>query len=224
MTIEVREVSDFSKVRLRGPGILKVTQSDHESLTIQAPRYGISQLQSIVVDEELLLGYVSIGPASLQLYREVITYDLHVKDLCQLCLTGVGRAVLPDMDSDVLVLQVKGAGEIRVDHLTADRLEVLIDGRGRVSVSGDVEAQSVVVRDAGDYQAETMISDFASLNVTGPGRAAISVNDRLRVAITGHGTVSYAGFPEIVKLISGSGRLQRHRQPGLPLKRGIERS
>jgi len=69
-----------------------------------------------------------------------------------------------------------------------------------------------------------MISDFASLNVTGPGRAAISVNDRLRVAITGHGTVSYAGFPEIVKLISGSGRLQRHRQPGLPLKRGIERS
>ena len=224
MTIEVREVSGFSKVRLRGPGILKVTQSDHESLTIQAPRYGISQLQSIVVDEELLLGYVSIGPASLQLYREVITYDLHVKDLCQLCLTGVGRAVLPDMDSDVLVLQVKGAGEIRVDHLTADRLEVLIDGRGRVSVSGDVEAQSVVVRDAGDYQAETMISDFASLNVTGPGRAAISVNDRLRVAITGHGTVSYAGFPEIVKLISGSGRLQRHRQPGLPLKRGIERS
>ena len=224
MTIEVREVRDFSKVRLRGPGILKVTQSDHESLTIQAPRYGISQLQSIVVDEELLLGYVSIGPASLQLYREVITYDLHVKDLCQLCLTGVGRAVLPDMDSDVLVLQVKGAGEIRVDHLTADRLEVLIDGRGRVSVSGDVEAQSVVVRDAGDYQAETMISDFADLRVTGPGRAAISVNDRLRVAITGHGTVSYAGFPEIVKLISGSGRLQRHRQPGLPLKRGIERS
>jgi len=222
MTIEVRQVSDFNKVRLRGPGILRVTQSDHESLTIRAPRYGIRQLQSIVVNEELLLGYVSIGPVSLQLHREVIIYDLHVKDLRQVCLTGVGRAVLPDMDSDVLVLQVKGAGDIRVDHLTADRLEVLIDGRGRVAVSGDVESQSVVVRDAGNYQAEAMISDFADLRVTGPGRAAISVNDRLRVAITGQGTVSYVGFPEIVKLISSSGRLQRNRLSGLPLKRGEE--
>ena len=222
MTIQVRNVKGFNKVRLRGPGILKITQSDHESLTIHAPRYAIGQLQSSVVNEELLLGYVSVGAVSLQLHREVITYDLHIKDLRRLRLTGVGRAVLPDIDTDSLILQVTGAGEIRVDHLTADRLEVMLDGRGKVAISGDVEEQSVRVLGAGHYLADAMTSDFADLKVAGPGSAAIAVNDRLNVAITGQGAVSYVGFPEIVKLISGAGQLQRNRQVQRPLRRGEE--
>lgn len=227
MSIEVRALDHFDKVLLRGPGILKISQGERESLTLHAPRYAISQLQSRVVDGELQLGCVP-QPARgavlpLQLHREVVTYDLHVRDLARLRLTGVGRAVLPDMDTDRLILQVLGAGQIRLDHLTADHLEVLIDGRGKVVVNGDVETQQVQVRGAGDYNAVAMACDFADLRVADAGRAAVAVNELLNVVISGHGSVSYQGDPEISKVISAPGQLQRSKPVGRLARRGEER-
>lgn len=226
MTIEVRAVSHFDKVLLRGPGILTISQGDRECLTLQAPRSAIGQLQTVVVDGELQLGCVpQQAPGTiipLQLHREVITYDLQVRSLARLRLTGTGRAVLPDMDTDRLLVQVLGGGQIRLEHLTADHLEVLIDGRGKVRVNGDVETQQVCVRGAGDYHALALTCDFADLRVTDAGRAAVAVNEILNVVISGHGAVSYVGNPDITQVISGPGQLQRRKSTGRAPKRGEE--
>jgi hypothetical protein len=120
VTIEVRQVSGFDRVRLQGPGILKIRQSNKASLTVHAPRYAIKGLQSRVVSGELLLGLLSTPVVSLQLHREVISYDLQVKDLSRLQLTGVARAIVPDLDTDSLTLVVGGSARIRVEKLTAD--------------------------------------------------------------------------------------------------------
>ncbi|MFT4632565.1 MAG: hypothetical protein ACI8PP_002179 [Candidatus Pseudothioglobus sp.] len=209
MTIEVRQVSGFDRVRLQGPGILKIRQSNKASLTVHAPRYAIKGLQSRVVSGELLLGLLSTPVVSLQLHREVISYDLQVKDLSRLQLTGVARAIVPDLDTDSLTLVVGGSARIRVEKLTADHLDVRINNRGQVSVSGDVEAQSVRVSSQGDYQAGQLISDFAELSVADQGQAIITVNEALNVAIAGNGSVTYVGYPDVQQVISGPGRLQR---------------
>ena len=209
MTIEVRQVSGFDRVRLQGPGILKIRQSNKASLTVHAPRYAIKDLQSRVVSGELLLGLLSTPVVSLQLHREVISYDLQVKDLSRLQLTGVARAIVPDLDTDSLTLVVGGSARIRVEKLTADHLDVRINNRGQVSVSGDVEAQSVRVSSQGDYQAGQLISDFAELSVADQGQAIITVNEALNVAIAGNGSVTYVGYPDVQQVISGPGRLQR---------------
>jgi hypothetical protein len=209
VTIEVRQVSDFNRVRLQGPGILKIRQSNQESLTIHAPRYAIRELQSHVVSGELLLGLLSTPVVSLQLHREIVTYDLLVKDLSRLQLTGVARAIIPDLDTDYLTLVITGSGRIRVEKLTADHLEVRIKNRGQVSVSGDVEAQTVRVSHQGGYEAGQLISDFAVLAVADRGQAIISVNEALNVSIAGNGSVTYVGYPEVQQVISGPGRLQR---------------
>ena len=209
MTIDVRQVRGFDRVRLQGPGILKIRQSNRESLTIHAPRYAINDLQSRVVDGELLLGLTHSPVVMLQLHREIISYDLQVKDLSCLQLTGVARAIIPDLDTDRLTLVVSGPGRIRVEKLTADFLDVRINDRGQVKVSGDVEAQLVKVKQQGDYQAGELISDFAELAVADRGQATITVNEALNVAIAGNGSVTYVGYPDVQQIISGPGRLQR---------------
>jgi len=155
------------------------------------------------------LGLLSTPVVSLQLHREVITYDLQVKDLSRLQLTGVARAIIPDLDTDSLTLVVGGSARIRVEKLTADHLDVRINNRAQVSVSGDVEAQSVRVGHLGDYQAGQLISDFAELSVADQGQAIITVNEALNVAIAGNGSVTYVGYPDVQQVISGPGRLQR---------------
>jgi hypothetical protein len=209
VTIEVRQVRDFERVRLQGPGILKIRQSNKESLTIHAPRYAIDGLQSRVVDGELLLGLLNTPVVSLQLHREVISYDLHVKDLSHLQLTGSARAIIPDLDTDRLTLVVSGAGRIRIEKLTADHLDVNIKRSGQVQISGDVEAQLVRVGHQGAYQAGQLISDFAELSVADQAQATITVNEALNVVISGNGSVTYVGYPEVQHVISGPGRLQR---------------
>jgi hypothetical protein len=209
VTIEVRQVSGFDRVRLQGPGILNIRQSSQESLTVHAPRYAIRELQSRVVNGELLLGLFSAPVVSMQLHRETISYDLQVKDLNRLQLTGVARAIIPDLDTDCLTLVVAGTGRVRVEKLTADQLDVRISNRGQVSVGGDVEAQSVRVGNQGVYQAGQLISDFAELAVADQGQAVINVNEALNVSIAGNGSVTYVGYPDVQQVISGPGRLQR---------------
>ena len=50
MPIEVRDVSRFDQVRFRGPGALKITQTNEESLTVHAPAYVIKHIISEVKD------------------------------------------------------------------------------------------------------------------------------------------------------------------------------
>jgi len=212
MTVEVRQVSRFDGIRFRGPGILKISQGEKEHLTVHAPAYVMEHIQSRVEDSTLHLGYVSPQVVSLRIHREVISYDLHVRELRHLCVAGAGRVLIPDLDNDVVTINLSGSGQVLLEHLTADKFDVVIGGSGSVRVAGDVEAQSLVISGAGVYEAEQLISDFGQIRVSGSGQANVVVNDDLNVNISGSGKVSYSGFPEVFKQISGSGKLTRRRR------------
>ncbi|MDG2072898.1 MAG: DUF2807 domain-containing protein, partial [Pseudomonadales bacterium] len=85
---------------------------------------------------------------------------------------------------------------------TADRFSVDLAGSG---------VQSVNISGAGTYKAERLVSDFAEVLVSGSGSADFSVSDNPHVAISVSGNVSYAGYPELIKQITGSGKLTRRR-------------
>lgn len=212
MTVEVRDVRRFDQVRFMGPGILKISQQDSESLTIHAPSYVMKHIESEVKNGELFVGYRSPKVVSLKVHREVISYSLGIRDLRRLRVTGIGRVMIPDLDNDQVRVEVSGIGQVTLERLTADRLDVVVSGAGIVRATGDVEAQSVLISGTGSYQAEQLISDFGYIKLTGAGVAHVSVSEELEVIISGIGKVTYAGYPEIVKRISGAGKLSRRRR------------
>jgi len=214
MTVEVRSVEGFDQVRFIGPGILKIKQRDKESLTIHAPSYVMKDIVSEVSGGVLSVGYRSPKIVSLRVHREVISYSLSLRDLRKLRVTGIGRVQIPDLDNDQVRIEVSGVGQVALDRLTADRLDVVINGNGVVRASGDVEAQSVVIAGAGHYHAEPLISDFGHVKVSGAGKADVSVSDELEVIVSDAGRVTYGGYPDILKRVSGAGKLSRRRRSG----------
>lgn len=212
MTVQVRDLEGFDKIRFRGPGILKILVGQTERLTIHAPRYVMNDIESRVDHSTLHLGYVSPRVVSLKIHQEVISYELQLKELRNLAVVGSGRAVIPDLDNEVLLVALAGSGQIVLDRLTADRFDVEIAGSGIVRANGDVESQSVDISGSGRYDANSLISDFARIKVSGSGTAGVSVNEDLNVFISGSGSVVYSGFPEVFKQISGSGKLTRKRR------------
>ncbi|MEM7364883.1 MAG: DUF2807 domain-containing protein [Pseudomonadota bacterium] len=211
MSIDVRQISRFDRIHLHGPGAVLIRQSGHPpSVTVHAPSYLMSSIESRVVDGCLSLGYRSGVVVPLSAWREVVSCEVSVQDLHKLTLTGTAAVTIPDLDTDSLVLRLSGRGKIRIDRLTSDRLETWIGRGSRVAISGDVELQSVNVEKDGHYDTGNLVSDIGVVNVSG-GTAQVMVNDDLSVNIADQGRVVYSGFPEVNKQISTGGQLVRMR-------------
>lgn len=212
MSAVTRKIDHFRTVSLSGPGELHITQSDHEHLTIDAPDYMLAAIESTVVDGNLYLGYRNRQIVSLQSWRERLVYHLTLVDIDAVKLSGSGRIVAPDLDTDEIELSCTGSGQILIDELTADIISSSISGSGRIKVAGDVESQQLLISGAGDYDAEALISDFVSLKISGSGSATVAVHHDLDVVISGSGKVHYMGHPDVTKQIFGSGKITRIRK------------
>jgi len=212
MSIEVRDVSRFDQVRFRGPGTLKITQTDKESVTVHAPAYVMEHIISEVKDGILHIGYKSPKITRLRVLKEVISFNLGMKDIRKIAVTGSGTVIVPDLDNDSVLVEISGSGKVNLDHLTADDFRATLHGSGYIRAQGDVETQSIVINGSGKYLSEHLVSDFAQVTLNGSGKVSISVSDELNVVINGSGEVTYGGFPDITKTISGSGALTRRRR------------
>jgi len=210
--IEVRDVSRFDQVRFRGPGTLKITQTNEESLTVHAPAYVIKHIISEVKDGVLYVGYKSPKVTPLRVLKEVISFDLRVKDIREISVTGSGAVIVPDLDNDTVCVEINGSGKVNLGHLTADNFRATIQGAGHIRAQGDVETQAIVVNGSGKVMSDHLVSDFARVILNGSGKVSMSVSDELNVVINGSGEVSYGGFPDITKAITGSGALTRRRR------------
>ena len=115
---QTRAVGNISRVVLRGPGNLQIVQASQSGLTITAPAEIIEDITSDVTDGTLHLGYRDRRVVSLNLWRQEISFLLHVEDLNQISSLGSGHIQVADFDSDNLELKVSGRGEIIIDDLT----------------------------------------------------------------------------------------------------------
>jgi Putative auto-transporter adhesin, head GIN domain len=202
---ESRQVQGFDKVELNGVGTLTITQGSTEALTVQAEDNLLPRLRSDVSGGTLRLGPqgVAIGPT------KPVRYDLSVKQLSGIALTGAADVDAANLQADQLALKTTGSGNLNVGRLTASSLTVDVTGSGTVTVSGQVPRQMVTISGAGRYRAASLASQQATVQVTGAADCAVRVSDHLMVTISGAGHVSYAGSPTVDERVTGAGQITR---------------
>ncbi len=212
MIFQKREIQQCNALRFKGPGNLTVSQAESQSLIIHGPESYLAKIRSEVVDGVLQLGYYSDSIFELGVLRQQISYELKLNDLQKIVATGSGNIDIPDLDVDLLCVKVSGSGNISMGNLTADKLQIKINGSGKARIAGDVELQTIQLNGSGKYHADALVSDFAVVKIAGSGDARLSVSEDLQVQITGSGNVTYDGYPDVVRNISGSGKLSRKRR------------
>jgi hypothetical protein len=180
---ETREVHDFNVLAFMGIGLLKITQGEAESLTIEAEDNILPLLTATVVNGELRLGARSGRPF---IPTREITYQLQVKQLS--------------------AVRLSGAGIIHADHINGQSLMVSITGAGSVTIRGEVEDTSVTLSGVGIYNGEELLAKSASVRCSGAGTLKVAARDRLDVTVSGVGTVQCYGNPRITKSVSGIGK------------------
>lgn len=185
---EVRSVSSFRGIRLTGIGQVTVRQTGRESLSVEAEDNILPLLQTKVINETLVLDVqdnTTIQPT------EPIRYDIEVKQLDQ--------------------LQLSGAGAMEVLDLSTPALSVTVSGTGRLTLAGEAEALEVGVSGTGGVEAENLITQRAEINSRGVGEAIVHTQEDLKVNISGVGSVRYLGTPQIQQSISGLGTIRPYQ-------------
>jgi len=215
MPTETREVSNFHRVHMHDLGILEISQGAQESLTVEAEEETLEAIFTEVADGTLTL---RVGRDWLErlrfglhtsLTRPHIRYQLMVRNLTELVVSGLGRADVGDLATEKLAVHLSGGGDLSLEALTADRLTVKLSGGGRIQTAGKVKEQEVTLSGAGQYAGGKLESHQARVTMSGAGTATVWAVQDLDVTISGIGSVHYIGDPAVRKAISGLGSVKR---------------
>ena len=204
---ENREVSDFEHVILSSVGDLIIIQGDEESLSLSTDDNIISHVRTEVENNTLILGFDAQAEEMGYKPTDGIKFRLVVKDLNRVDFLGAGDIVIREFETEELLVNTSGSGNIEISSLRADNLVVHQSDSKTVFLSGRVKELEVNHNGSGSYHAEDLMSQRAVVNLSGAGGATVWAVETLDVDISGFGNVIYYGNPHIAQKLSGMGKL-----------------
>ncbi len=202
-----RSVSGFNSVTFAGIGELDITQGPAESLSIEAEDNIIPHITTTVTNGNLRIAFDQENFQNVVRPTRNVKFNLVVRSLSALELSGVGSVNMPSLNADSFTLKVGGAGGIKIGQLTTGQLTTTMSGAGNVDLAGKVTSQSVTLSGLGNYDAADLDSQQATISLSGAGGGTVWARNTLDVKISGAGSISYYGSPTITKSITGIGVL-----------------
>jgi hypothetical protein len=207
---EQHALTPFRHVVLDGNGDYTFVQGDAESIAVEVP--GRSLVHAEVRDgvlairaEEPRRWWSFVLGSSHRPPRVVVTF----RELEGIRASGAVRLRADRLRADALTLRFSGASVLKVAALDARALTLSGSGAFKADVAGRVEEQRVSISGAGDYRAGDLVSDRATISVSGAGRVLVNAQKTLDVDLSGAAKVDYRGDPEITQRVSGAARIRR---------------
>jgi len=148
----------------------------------------------VVQGDAALLPLVEIGN------KGRIRFNCRVRHRGDLTVTLPGR--------DFRAYSVKGSGDVTLEGIDQDQLELNVAGHSNVTASGKAEKLEFNLAGAGDAHLGGLEVSRAEINVAGHGDTEINARDRLEVNIAGHGNVKLVTEPHHIETsIFGAGEI-----------------
>ena len=198
-----REVSEFSKVHLKGSGKVFLTPGQKQSLEIKTDDNIMPLIETAVSGDKLTISHGNhhLRPTSFEVY-------ITVKRLEGVAISGSGDIVGNDrFVTESLYVEISGSGDMDLEVET-DLLENKISGSGSLQLSGKAEEYTISVSGSGKIDAFDVDAKHVSVRVSGSGDCRVSASESLDAQVSGSGDVYYKGRPRINTKISGSGSLK----------------
>ena len=164
VSAETRNVSGFSSLLFAGLGDVNITQGSTEGLTIEAEDNILPKIITEVRSGQLYIGFERENWQDLIRPTKGITFNLRVRSLDSIEISGVGNISIPAYKADQLELKVGGAGNIKVGALTVGTLTATMSGAGNVDLTGKATNLSATMSGVGNcYDNAVAESFFATL-------------------------------------------------------------
>lgn len=94
-------------------------------------------------------------------------------------------------------VSISGAGDLCLEDLDQDAIELEISGSGNATLTGRVKHLAATISGAGDVNAKKLEAESASLNVSGAGKIKALVKSSLKARVSGAGGIKVWGDPAL---------------------------
>jgi hypothetical protein len=183
---QVRSMPAFTSINVQGPISVTVDAGKAQSVSLRGDAKFIRDLTSEVVNGELRLGV-----------REKKNVSWH----------GDPRVVITV--PALRAVAIEGAGEVRLNQIRGERLDVNYRGAGSMNINGQVKTFSMKAEGVGEVDAKAFVADDVDVLFRGIGNVSVYAKNRLDATVQGMGNLTYYGKPRTVnKTASGIGSVE----------------
>jgi hypothetical protein len=224
--------SSSSQITIKGNGISETKKLDITGIT-QIYTGGIGnliieqdetqpELLTITADENVMpylkhaLSGISHEQLSLGIENNVtiqsripITYHAIIKNINKISSSGTMDIQSKNtIKTNVLDIDKSGTGNINLS-IDVDKVILNHSGTSNTELSGTATEQKINFSGTGKYNAYKLLSQKASLNLSGVGTAHVNVKNKLAYTLSGIGSIYYKGNPELNGSTSGLGKIKK---------------
>jgi hypothetical protein len=183
---QVRSAPAFTSISVHGPISVTVDAGKTQSLTVRGDARFVKELRSEVVDGELRLRLDDNKFKSRHDDPRVVI-------------------TMPSLRA----LDVEGAGEIQLNGIRGERLDVNYRGAGSMDINGEVKTFRMTAEGVGAVDAKALVANDVDVRFRGIGDVSVYARNRLDAVVQGMGSLTYYGKPRTVnKSASGIGSVQ----------------
>jgi hypothetical protein len=204
-----RPSGDFTGIKAGDSFKIILTQSESNSVKVDAPENVQSQIKTEIKDGILLIS----SEGNIKTDKD-ITISVNIKTLNSLDISGAADLKSENqLVCDKLTIESSGAGDLNLD-VKANEIKTTISGAGDVTLKGSTQSFTASVSGAGDLKASNLESDKTKVKASGAGSAKVSAKQSIDADVSGAGDIIYKGNPTDRNVnISGAGSV-RESQSG----------
>ncbi len=180
---EFREVQPFEEINLSGFGTVNVFAGDTPTVRVTTDNNLLAHVETRVEN-----GKLNIKPRGKIKPKTGLNVDVTVPRLT--------------------AARVSGAGDMNINDVVGDQLDLSISGVGNLNANGQVNNISTSISGAGDADLRQLYAENATVRISGAGDASVYASESIKARISGVGDVICYGNPTRVdQSISGVGDL-----------------
>jgi len=204
VTTEEREITDFSGIKVSGAYTIYLSQGDDYSLKVVADE----NLQKIIKTKVKNNTLYVTNDESIRSSKKMELY-ISFKHLDFIKSNGAISLKSDDvLKFDEFRIELNGASSAKLE-LTANKLIVDNSGASSVSLEGKVKDLDIDISGAGSVNAQDLKAQVGRIDISGVGSGKVYVEEKLKVTISGIGSVKYKGDPTVTSDISFLGVLKK---------------
>jgi hypothetical protein len=182
---DARQLAAFRAIAIHGPINIEVQAGKTQSVKVMGRPEFIGKVITSVKSDELRIDYAEKNNVSLKDGdRIVITVPSLVK-----CI-------------------VEGAGQVVIDNVKEERLDLQFEGAGRLEAKGSAKWLRLKARGVGEVSTQALKAERADVNFEGIGDVKVHASQTLNAVVRGMGSLTYYGKPKALnKSVSGIGNV-----------------
>jgi len=198
------DLDEFSSISFGGAGYIFVTQSENQSMRIEADDNVIDLLLLDVINGRLVIDsnncFTNIRPIKIW---------ASMKDVNGITVSGSAEIVSEnEINTDSFDLRVSGSSSSDM-NINSEEISTTISGSGNVNYRGSTKSHDIHISGSGNVKALDLSTEETKITISGFGNIEVDASEDLDVTISGSGNVLHSGNASVTQTISGFGKITR---------------